>query len=292
MTAIARFSLTRWDQPASPAEQDAAIDALENGDVVLLPRLGFELLGDERELLSASLSGKRKNISFDPRSGQLGGSDEEGPARTRLQSVMQRYADATRSLLHHLMPAYDEGLHRARTSFRPAEIEGRSSSWRKDDTRLHVDSFPSSPTGGTRILRVFTNVNPNGQARHWRLGAPFEDVARQFLPGIKPPLPGSAALMHWLHVTKRPRSAYDHYMLRLHDMMKADLAYQAEVPQLACEFEPGCTWLVFTDQASHAAMRGQHAFEQTYHLPVASMRHPQRSPLKVLEKLVGHALVA
>ena len=73
--------------------------------------------------------------------------------------------------------------------------------------------------------------------------------------------------------------------------MKADLAYQAEVPQVKHEFEPGCTWMVFTDQASHAAMRGQYALEQTYHLPVASMQDPARSPLRVLERLTGRALV-
>ena len=49
--------------------------------------------------------------------------------------------------------------------------------WRKDDTRLHVDSFPATPSGGRRILRVFSNVNPDGgrarggsatTSRRWR----------------------------------------------------------------------------------------------------------------------------
>jgi hypothetical protein len=31
--------------------------------------------------------------------------------------------------------------------------------------------------------------------------------------------------------------------------------------------------------------------EQTFHLPVAAMTHPERSPLRVLERLAGHALV-
>ncbi len=291
MTEITRLALSRWDQPATPAEQATAVDALELGQVVMLPQLRFALQGDEVRLLTSALSGKGKNISLDPATGVVRGTDADAADQRLLQGMMTRYASATRTLLLNLMPGYASGLQQARTSFRPAEIAGRATSWRKDDTRLHVDSFPSSPTQGTRILRVFTNVNPDGAPRRWRLGAPFEDVARRFLPALRPPTPGSSALMHWLHITKRRRSAYDHYMLGLHDAMKADLAYQDEVAQVTHEFEPGCTWMVYTDQASHAAMRGQFALEQTYHVPVASMRDPARSPLRVLERLTGRALV-
>ena len=59
-------------------------------------------------------------------------------------------------------------------------------SWRADDRRLHVDAFPSRPNYGERILRVFTNVNPDGEPRVWRVGEPFEAVARRFLPRAKP----------------------------------------------------------------------------------------------------------
>jgi hypothetical protein len=293
MDAIARFSHSSWDRPAGDAEQQAAVDALESGAVVLLPQLPFRLLPEERPLLDVALSGKRKNISFNPATGALGGVEDGADAAEQalLRGLLLRFATSSRALLEHLMPGYAAGLQMARTSFRPAEIEGRSSSWRKDDTRLHVDSFPSSPTQGTRILRVFSNINPHGKSRTWRLGAPFEDVARHFLPGLKPPRPGSSQLLQWLHITKSRRTAYDHYMLQLHDTMKADLAWQASCEQLVHEFEPDCTWMVYTDQASHAAMRGQHALEQTYHLPVAAMHDPQRSPLRVLERLVGRALV-
>src|SRR5262249_61053742 len=130
---------------------------------------------------------------------------------------------------------------RARTSFRPVEIEGRLSSWRKDDSRLHVDSFPSSPTGGKRILRVFSNVNPEGRSRVWRVGEPFEQMARRFLPGIKRPLPGSSIFLRLLGITKSPRTEYDHIMLQLHDHMKADERYKKEVEQLRQEFPAGST---------------------------------------------------
>jgi hypothetical protein len=242
-------------------------------------------------LLSPATVGQAKNVSLNPATGELRGSGADAAGQSLLQGLMQRYADASKSLLHHLLPGYGSGLKQARTSFRPAEIAGRVTSWRKDDTRLHVDSFPSSPMRGERILRVFTNVNPNGQNRIWKLGESFEAVAQRYQHTILGPAWGSHRLLKLLGITKRERSAYDHFMLHLHDLMKADLAYQANVAQTTHEFEPGSSWIVFTDQASHAALRGQYALEQTYHLPVESMDDPAQSPLRILERLRGRALV-
>jgi hypothetical protein len=42
----------------------------------------------------------------------------------------------------------------------------------------------------------------------------------------------------------------------------------------------------------HAALAGQFALEQTYHLDVDDMVDPARSPLKVLERITGRALVS
>ena len=61
----------------------------------------------------------------------------------------------------------------AGTSYRPFEVDQRKLSWRRDDTRLHVDAFPSNPIGEKRILRIFRNINPDGQPRHWRVGEDF-----------------------------------------------------------------------------------------------------------------------
>nr|MDQ2993708.1 Kdo hydroxylase family protein [Pseudomonadota bacterium] len=53
----------------------------------------------------------------------------------------------------------------------------------------------------------------------------------------------------------------------------------------------GSTWLVYSDQASHAAMSGQFMLEQTFYLPVTAMLHEQRAPLRVLENALGRSLV-
>ena len=163
-------------------------------------------------------------------------------------------------------------------------------SWRADDKRLHIDAFVSRPNHGERILRVFTNVNPHSVPRVWRVGEPFEDVARRFLPGAKAYSAWQAGLLKTLHVTKTLRSEYDHLMLQLHDGMKADLDYQRNAPQQTVPFAAGSVWVCFSDQTSHAVMSGQYMLEQTLHLPAARQYDPSASPLAVLERLTGRPL--
>ena len=118
-----------------------------------------------------------------------------------LAAMVARFAASAADLVVTLFPRYAPYVQRARTSFRPQPAVGRHVSWRKDDSRLHVDAFPSRPNHGERILRVFSNVSPD-EDRVWRVGEPFEAVARTFLPRIRDPLPGSAAVLAALHVTK------------------------------------------------------------------------------------------
>ena len=290
MNKLVDIPVRQWDANGSTTQQAAAQQALEDGQVVLLPRLGFPLQQEEHALLN-SATGKAssaKNISWEPARGVRGHGNAYDAAL--LAALMRRYAEHTRRLLGGLLPGYAPHLQQGKGSFRPVEIAGRVSSWRKDDTRLHVDSFPSSPTQGRRILRVFSNIHPRGAPRVWKLGAPFEQVARRFLPVAQRPQPVLAALLEWLHVTKSRRTAYDHYMLQLHDAMKADLDYQAQVEQHTHAFAPGQTWIVFSDAVSHAALRGQHALEQTWLLPVRAMAAPHKSPLAILERQLQRPL--
>jgi len=290
MTDVITIPAGDVDRPSPAPEQQRAIHALESGNVLLFPHLCFPFQDGEERLLSPAAAGQAKNVSLDPVRGTVRGSDAGAAELDLLQRMMTRFAAFSRALLRKVLPSYDAHLQQARTSYRPIEIAGRSTSWRKDDTRLHVDSFPSSPTQGQRILRVFANVNPRGGARTWRLGEPFEALARRFVPELPAPTWGASAALQLLGLTKRRRSAYDHYMLCLHDRMKADLTYQSQAQQGIYEFAPGSTWIVFTDQVSHAATRGQYALEQTFLLPVQGMLDPSRSPLRILERLLGRPL--
>jgi hypothetical protein len=204
---------------------------------------------------------------------------------------MLRFSAAAADVGDRILLHYRGQLTRGRASFRPAEIAGRQTTWRQDDTRLHVDSFPATPSGGRRILRLFTNVNPEGRARAWRIGDDFEVIARRFAERLRLPIPGSAAVLALFRVTKTPRTVYDALMLQLHDRMKEDEDFQQRSPQTRIDFPAGSTWLAFTDQVSHAAMSGQYQLEQTFLLPVSSMIEPERSPLRVLERVKGRRLV-
>lgn len=291
VTNVISLPIANWDHPCSTADQDHAIRAFEQGSVLFFPQLRFSIQEVEGRLLTPTIAGKSKNVSLDSSSGTLRGSSSGEAELGLLRSMMQRFATSSRVLLCNLFPRYKAGLLQARTSFRPVEIAERPTSWRKDDTRLHIDSFPSSPIQGKRILRVFSNINPHGQSRTWRVGESFENVARRYLPSLPAPVWGVSQMLRLLKITKGRRSAYDHFMLQIHDRMKGDLVYQSEVDHHACEFHAGSTWIAFTDQVSHAAMTGQYVLEQTFHLPVTSMQDPSQAPLRILERLTGRRLV-
>jgi hypothetical protein len=281
--------MTSQVRQADGATTGAAL--LEGGDVLCQPTGFFTIDAREQLLFSPSVLAGGKNVSFDPATGQVGGSGLTGERREALGRMMSRFSDEALAFVARTCPSYAPRITRGRTSFRPVEIAGRPSSWRKDDTRLHIDAFPATPVHGRRILRVFANVNQQGQPRSWRLGDSFDAVGAYFAPKLKMPLPGSGAVLRLLRITKTPRSAYDALMLQLHDRMKEDAGYQARAPQSSFDFPAGSAWIAFTDQVSHAAMAGQYQLEQTFMLPVDAMSAPERSPLRVLERLKGRPLV-
>ena len=291
MSRLLALQHADWFAAAEPGVAASALSALEDGDVLFCPRLRFDVAAGERLLFTPAILGSAKNASYDAPADRVGGTTVTGDDRESLQAFMRRFSEAAAGCVDRLLPSYRGQLTRARASFRPAEIAGRVTSWRKDDTRLHVDSFPATPSGGRRILRLFTNVNPEDRPRSWRIGDDFEAVARRFANRLRSPLPGAGVLLALLRVTKTPRSPYDALMLQLHDAMKEDEEFQAQSPQSAVDFPAGSTWLAFTDQVSHAATAGQYQLEQTFLLPVDAMIAPERSPLRVLERLLARALI-
>jgi hypothetical protein len=281
-----------WTASFSPLEQQNAIEALEKGKVIYLPQLSFKFEGGESGFLTPSiLEVGRKNISFNLRDKVLKGAIfKEGESKGLFSALMMRFSKSSKHLLEALIPQYKNYLITGRTSYRPIEIEGRWSSVLKDDTRLHVDAFPATPNQGKRILRVFSNVNPVQKARHWHLGEPFEEVVNYFRANLHKPVLGSRKLLSLLKITKSYRTLYDHYMLVLHNQMKLSDAYQQKVNKTEMYFPAGSTWIVMTDQVSHAALSGQYVLEQTFYLPVSGMKNPEQSPLRMLEKTLNREL--
>lgn len=286
------FDIPSWEASPPIAMQNRAIQALELGKVVHLSHLPFILDSTETQFLSPTIVAQgSKNISYNMHSDRLGGTLCSGSQAEVLKAMMRRFATFSCKLVQAFFPSYGPELIQARTSFRPVEASGRHISSRKDDTLLHVDAFPATPAKGQRILRVFSNVNPHGQSRHWKVGEPFKEVVKKFGPKVPKPIPLQAFFLWLLKITKERRTPYDHYMLGIHDSMKADATYQQTVPSMDLYFPPGSTWVVYTDQVSHAALAGQHLFEQTFHLPPHAMRFKESTPLAILEGYFGKKLL-
>jgi 3-deoxy-D-manno-oct-2-ulosonic acid (Kdo) hydroxylase len=184
-------------------------------------------------------------------------------------------------------------------TFRPFEEERRGVPLHRRNDLLHVEIAASRPTGGARVLRVITNVNPE-KPRVWQVAeANFESLARQ--------LAEAAGLMRIAEESSfagaprdpsekfgfRPagRTAYDMFMLRFHDYMKENAEFQRSCPKVQMEFPPFATWLVFTDCVAHAVLAGKYDIEQAFLIPPDAVVAPEHAPLRILENIAGCSLV-
>ena len=285
---IVEIDFIDWAEAHSRPEWTAAVEA---GKVLYFPRLGFAVQPEEQALLREdTLAPKSRNVSLGA-DGVLKGAAGSAQDQQALAAMVGRFRQQALQLVDDLLPEYKGQLRVAPTSFRPKQVETRAQSVRADDQRMHVDAFPSRPSYGERLLRVFTNLNPHGVPRVWRVGEDFETIARRFLPQAKPYRLWQAKVLNAVHATKSLRSEYDHLMLQLHDLMKFDEQYQKNGTQVTVPFPPGSVWVCFSDQATHAVMSGQFMMEQTLYLPPGKEVDPQASPLAILTRLVGRPLV-
>jgi 3-deoxy-D-manno-octulosonic acid hydroxylase-like protein len=266
-----------------------AVEALENGEVLYLPHDAFAMTNREHLFLDPAIvkqprrhSG-RARIIYLPAAGRLLKTTLQGDARAELQAMMARFSSWAQQLVADLLPTYLPGLTPGPATFRPCPRSGPQ--------RLHVDSFFFFPTEGRRVLRVLTNIDPDGRPRVWQFGEePFEGFAKRLMPQLHRPLPGSGWLLDKLGITKGFRTPYDDLMRQMRNITKVDVDYQKNTARKVVEFPPGSTWVLFTDDVLHGALKGQYAFEHTFWLDVKAMRQPERSPLRVLERLAARPL--
>lgn len=290
---LVKLDLAQWSAQPQAHSHQSILSSLEQGKLLFLPQLKFALAADELLLLDPSVvDPKRKNISLQPLSGNINGVAD--PAKVvAVKALIERFYQSTQELISGLLPHYKNSLHSPTTSLRlhPVNKWTANASWRKDDSRLHVDAFPSRPNHGERIIRIFSNINPHNESRLWRVGEAFPSLAKRFLPTLAPYSPFKAKMMSIVGITKGYRSHYDHLMLQLHDRMKESADYQNSGEQLEVVFPAGSSWICFSDQTPHAAMGGQFMLEQTYLLPVEAMVEPQHAPLNVLQKIMKRPLI-
>ncbi len=298
---VREYGVSGWGADVEPSERARHYcEALERGAILFFPTPPFELPGDHlKSLLALKAADSRfhKNVSYRPVSDILRGL-EDNENREGVHDVMREYASVVRRFVCNFLLPYAQTLQVDYASFRPMEEEGRDLPLHKRNDLLHVDAFPSRPTRGGRILRVFTNVNP-AKSRVWVVGERFPHLAQRYAeraglgrftnsPRVLRALrKGLGAL----GLPVRDRSPYDRFMLRFHDWLKESAEFQKQPEgKERIEFPPMATWLVFTDGVPHAALSGQFALEQTFIVPLASLVAPEVAPIRVLEQLRGQAL--
>ncbi len=283
----------------SPEQGRWYCDQLEHGKVLSFSRIPFDFPQDDiKFLLSQKQTGSRfhKNISFRPTTGVLKGMDAAGPDRDRLHRIMQSFSREVTAFIGRFLTPYAGKLTLDFTSFRPLEEQGRDLPLHKRNDLLHVDAFPTRPTRGSRILRVFVNINPSA-GRIWNVGDPFHE----FFPRVaganrlSPPHRGAvsrslARMAAGVGLPIADRTRYDEYMLYLHDWLKENSDFQKNSPKYNLEFPPGSCWMVYTDGVPHAVMSGQYALEQTFIIPPEALVSPQAAPVRVLESVTGTAM--
>jgi hypothetical protein len=299
-SGMARITLgsDRFGSQASREEYRA----LESGDILFFPASPPLLTEADKAFLvtQKQVSGTHhKNISYRPLEDRLKGVDQhDAEQRVRVHEVMRAFSQRAIGFMGAFLNKYASEWKIDFASFRPMEESGRKVALHSRNDLLHFDSFPTRPSHGDRLLRIFTNIHPD-RARVWVTTDHFEALAGQFAERVglhhKPSAMATCgavttriAAKLGLPVIDRP--PYDRFMLKIHHAMKEDAAFQQSCRKDRWEFPSGSTWIVFTDGASHACLSGQFALEQTFFVRRGSLAFPEIAPVAVLEKLAGRPL--
>ncbi|HKQ86902.1 MAG TPA: Kdo hydroxylase family protein [Candidatus Acidoferrales bacterium] len=292
-----------WSGPGQHDQRSRAYcDLLERGQILFFREPPFELSAVDREfLLRQEWAEMRlhKNISYRPGEDLLKGVKGNAETVSQVHEIMRRYSANVIGFLKQFLAPYAGKWILDFASFRPFEEERRGLPLHKRNDLLHVDAFPSRPTRGGRILRVFTNLNPT-TPRVWNTCDDFSAIARAHAEnaGLRRIAEQDGFLQrtmqnlgHAIGIRGMGRTPYDMFMLRFHDYLKENVEFQERAPKSRLDFPPLSTWLVYTDGVAHAAMSGRYALEQTLLVPADVLVSPDYAPFRVLESIAGCPLV-
>jgi 3-deoxy-D-manno-oct-2-ulosonic acid (Kdo) hydroxylase len=298
------FSPQGWKDSSRRAERSRwCCERLEDGDILVLPH--FPLIDDEDRTFLTGVrqagSSLVKNIPFQPARARLRGHARSATDASRLQRVLRDYSERAHMVVGELLSQYGDAFEIDLTSFRPLEEQVRPLRGRSRNDLIHIDSFPTRPARGRRILRFFTNVHP-AKPRVWNVAQGFDELAASMAleagliryasggglaGGLRKAL---TSIGRGAGISMAERAPYDRFMLHFHDYLKANALFQRECPKHRYEFPAGSSWVAFTDTVSHAVLSGQFALEQTFFVPVSALIAPHKSPLRILESLAHCSL--
>lgn len=278
-------------------------EELENGNILFFPEIPFDFaMSDQEFLLSQkqTSSTRHKNIAYKPNQDKI--SNAESKQQEILQ-IMRNYSSSVEKFLSKLLIPYAQKWKLDYASFRPFQEENRKLRVRARNDLLHTDAFPSRPMHGNRILRFFTNINQQ-ESRKWITSENFEILVEKFMKEKKIPGPKPAKYSLFANLARKMkmatkqlglkvplRSPYDQFMLEFHHFLKENKDFQKNCHKDFWNFPPGSCWAVFTDQVTHAALKGQYALEQTFLIPKSTLLFPEKAPISILERLVGQSMV-
>src|ERR1700677_1010170 len=258
----------------------------ERGQILFFRELPFHLPAQDQEFLREQQWTElrlHKNVSYRPSEDILRGVSGKAETVGRLHSIMRNYSAQIIEFVGNFLSPYSGKWNLDFASFRPLEEENRNLPVHKRNDLLHVDAFPSRPTRGGRILRIFTNLNLV-RPRVWNTTEKFNAIARKFAKtaGLEKIAEDDSAISRVVHnlgaklgLTAPGRTPYDMFMLRFHDYLKENADFQKNTPKTQIDFPPLATWIVFTDCVAHAVMSGQYAIEQTFLIPPNALVTPQ-----------------
>jgi 3-deoxy-D-manno-oct-2-ulosonic acid (Kdo) hydroxylase len=276
---------------------------LETGDILYFPTNPIELPDEDRAFLlrQKQSTAFHKNISYRPAEDRLKGVDQnDESARARAHQIMRGYSRNAIKFMSTFLARYARDWKIDFASFRPIEEHGRKVALRSRNDLIHVDNFPSRPSHGDRLLRIFTNINPE-RPRIWVTSESFEPLAWKHAAKAGLPRPQTALdrvrgrvlnLLSGMGLPVVDRPPYDQFMLRFHHYMKESESFQRDCPKDRWEFPPNSTWICFTDTTSHSCLSGQFALEQTFIVRRGSLVCPEKAPIAVLEQIAGFPLTA
>jgi hypothetical protein len=283
-------------------------DALELGNIVFFPSSPIPLPSpSDLDFLRRDLPPqlRRKNLSYHPEVDRVVGLGRSTASSQRAGAILRHHTTLVREFLERVIPSLAWGWSVGTSSFRPFQEKGRALSPHASNERVHIDAGAYGATHGNRILRFFMNAHET-EPRVWISKGGFRDVYRRYggAAGVTPVLPfsrrslrggipdqfrsgvvGVLARMGIPMARLLDSSPYDRLMRRFHNYMKDTPEFQGDpIGHREVSFPPRSAWMVFTDQVSHACVSGQHAFVDTFIIPLGNCRFPELSPYHILSQ--------
>jgi hypothetical protein len=284
----------------SEAKPETACQFLEKGGIIYFPETPFFISPADRRFLLAQKQNKAdyfKNIAYRPAQDRVTGiSRQTAEDAEQMRAIMADFHNQVYSFLESFLAPYANHWKADFATWRPLEEQGRKMRLRARNDLIHVDSFPTRPIYGDRILRTFVNLNPEVN-RVWQTSETMEQLAKTYRDKFSAPTSFAEAssrkddlitkFLKKFGVKMSGKSGYDEWMMNFHNFLKENEEFQANCRKDRWEFPPNSSWIVFTDMVSHSVLSGQYALEQTFIVSKDDLVLPQKAPINILKSLYG-----